>query len=941
MKKFVWVALMLCVTMGFAQQKYSVLTGTVSVDGNALPGVTLQLTGPNLMGQRTVVSDENGVYRFTLIPPGQGYELNATMMGFQPFVRKNIALPLGKTITVDVNMSDATVEEEIIVTAEAPLIDTTSNEVSTNLRTEFVQTLTNDRQFQMVMAMMPGTIEGNNPSMLGGADSDNVYMVDGADTTDPLTHTWGLAMNFDTLEEVQVVMGGVSAEYGRGQGAVVNLVTKSGGNEFHGNFRFIKSDIAWNSESNGKPFDEATKYTTEDRWAMTLGGPIMKDKLWFFVSYENRDKNKQTFHYANLADFVVHDPALQKAETPSYAGHYLSVKLTWQINENHSLMALYNEDPIDFPLYSYLNYNYYADPFAVERKQGGESYFLEWNWMISADSFLTFKVQDNDSPLSNTPRGGQMATMDNPAMRYDAYTDAGGISSFFTGISAPTANYVSTREFTSYKALYSKFLDTGYGSHDLSIGAEVRDSKYGSRDMIYNGGHYMRWREDYERYYGLGGYYIFYDDQRLPAITNEDYKAIYVQDKWAVTDRLTLNLGLRSENLVLANVDNVDIVENKFGDMLAPRIGFAYDIDGDSLHASYSRYYDAIGNWVVTNSQPGQQYSLDQWYALITPSELRAMGMAPWDNLADWQAIMPSAQPDLWSYAGGGTYGPDGSIDIIGSLDPSYMDEFTIGYEWQVSPLYALGFNYVTREWKDAYEDADDNQDGVWEFRTVDDTWREYDALIFTAQKKLAEDGFQFLFSYTYSRTKGYSASDNSTVYLDTPYQYFNYYGRVNDVPHVIKFNGSYKFDFGLLIGLNYTLSSGVSWTPTITVENMIPGVNEGYTEDVYAEKRGSRRMAGWSRADLHVEYGFDVWRDVNLSIYADIFNVFNTRSTWGLDGSMGYGTYDTDAEPGTQAYEDYVKTHAPIVLDANDNFGETTQWQFPRSYYLGLNLKF
>jgi len=268
MKKFLWVVVFLCATLSFSQQKYSVLTGTVTANGNALPGVTLQLAGPNLMGQRSVVTNEGGVYRFSLVPAGGNYELHAKMMGFQPFVRKNISLPLGGTITLNVELNEATIEEEIIVTAEAPLIDTTSNQVSTNLRTEFVETLTNDRQFQMVMAMMPGSIEGNNPSMLGGADSDNVYMVDGADTTDPLTKTWGAAFNFDTLEEVQVIAGGVSAEYGRGQGAVVNLVTKSGGNEFHGNFRYITSDVDWNNKQT-KTVTSRNRHLTGTTWRIS------------------------------------------------------------------------------------------------------------------------------------------------------------------------------------------------------------------------------------------------------------------------------------------------------------------------------------------------------------------------------------------------------------------------------------------------------------------------------------------------------------------------------------------------------------------------------------------------------------------------------------------------------------------------------------------------
>ena len=174
MKKFVWVIMLVTATLGFSQEKYSVLTGKVTVGGNALPGVTLKLTGPSLMGQRAVVTDEKGTYRFNLIPAGQNYQLDATLSGFSPCVRKNLALPLGTTITINAEMKEATVSEEIVVTAEAPLVDTTSSTTSTNVTSEFITKIGNDRQYQAVMSIMPGAIEGNNSIIIGGAFSENV-----------------------------------------------------------------------------------------------------------------------------------------------------------------------------------------------------------------------------------------------------------------------------------------------------------------------------------------------------------------------------------------------------------------------------------------------------------------------------------------------------------------------------------------------------------------------------------------------------------------------------------------------------------------------------------------------------------------------------------------------------------------------------------------------
>lgn len=933
MKKFVWVIMLVIATFGFSQEKYSVLTGKVTIGGNPLPGVTLKLTGPSLMGQRAVVTDEKGNYRFNLLPPGKDYQLDATLSGFSPYVRKNLRLALGATITINVEMKEATVSEEIVVTAEAPLVDVTSSATSTNVTSEFISKISNDRQYQAIMSIMPGAIEGNNPTMLGGSSSDNVYMVDGADTTDPLTHTWGAALNFDTIDEVQVVTGGVSAEFGRGQGAVVNLVTKSGGNQFHGSVRFVASNLEWNSEANGKPFggDPAgsTKYTNEYRWALTLGGPIIKDKLWFFVAYETRDKSRATFHYATIADWQNHNPAEMTQIEPSYAGHYFSVKLTYQLNENHSFQAFYSEDPISFPNSAYRNYSYYEDPFAVTQEQGGHVGYFEWNWVMSNDSFLTFKYQENDSPLNQVPVNDEWTSPQNPFMMY--YWAGSGFY-YLESNGVANTRYVSTRKYDSTSISWSKFMDTGWGSHDLKVGLELRDSEYGSRSYAWNGGYRVIWWPQWDDV----DYYA-YNDNRPMATTYEDYTAIFVQDKWAVTDRLTVNLGFRAEELELANLNHEEVVKNDFNDTLSPRIGFAYDLDGDSIHGSFSRYYDAIGNWVVTNSQPGQLYTRDNYY-FYGVSQFGE----PWRNHDQWMAMNPVDHPELWYFVRTNTYGSAGDAQILGSIDPSYMDEITFGYEKQLTPNMSAGINLWHRKWKDTYEDADFDADGVWTFQTVDGDWREYKAIILTLQKKLSDDGFQFLASYTFSSTRGISTSDNSTVYLDSVYDVHNWYGRLGtDHPHMLKFNGSYTFS-NFTVGVNYQFMAGGAWAAVMQVADEIPGSGSNYQYPFY-EKRGTRRMPSWNRMDLHLEYEFNfkLWQTMSLTLYTDIFNALNTRCAIGVDSTIGFGSYDTTATPGTQAYTDYVTTHAPVLDEAYDGFGQYTNYTIPRSYYFGASLKF
>ncbi|MCB9397767.1 MAG: TonB-dependent receptor [Acidobacteria bacterium] len=917
----------------FAQQKHGALMGIVTYQNEPLVGVVATLEGPNLIGKSSSVSNEKGRFRFNLVPPGGDYKVTLTLAGFRTLVRDHLSVNLGQVTELELEMNTDSVSEVLVVSGESPLIDATTNQISRNFSTELIGKLTNDRQMQMVMAMTPGAIEDNNPSMLGGASTDNLYMVDGADNTDPLTKTWSTALNFDAVEEVQVITGGVSAEYGRNQGAVVNLATKSGGNSFAGNLRFIASDIDWNSEDDGKPFDEATKYTTESRFAGTLGGPIIKDKFWFFTAYETRGKEKQTFHYATLEDYLSRDAGRQTSRVPKYEGHYFNVKLTYQPTPDHTIQANYNEDPIEFPLYNYLNSSNYGNGDNITREQGGDNLLLDWNWIITPNVITSLKYQRKDSPLNN--RANYHSTVLEPVQEYNA-----SFGTFYTETSAPTSDYYSAREYDSYNFSLNLFFESGWGFHDIKMGGEVRDAQYGSISPAWAGGFRMRWLASS----GIGRMRI-YDDPRSWVLTNEDYQALFIQDTWSVNDKLTLTLGLRSDHLSLANVDNVEVVNLKFGDTLAPRLGFAYKINQDSFHGSFSQYYDAIGDWIVRNNAPNQLYYADEYQLNLRMSELEAMGLAPWINPNDWLQINPQDHPDLWTYRTQYTFGSDGTADILGTIDPAYMQEYTLGYEKQMGSRYAVGLNYYNRTWKNAYEDEDFDQDGQWAFQTYKGTWRKYEALILTAQRQFTGTGLQFFTSYTYSKTRGISASDNSTAYLDSPYDVFNWYGRTLDYPTQIKFNGSYTFDFGLNVGLNYQFFSGSVWTPTISVENQIPGgVNEGGTATPLAETRGSRRLPNTQRTDLHVEYGLNLFNGkLKPSIYADVFNLLNQRYAINVNSDMGDGHYEYGPgnEPGTQGYIDYVTTHAPVLDDPNSRFGEYTQYTFPRSFFLGINLQF
>ena len=221
---------------GAAQDRVGHIFGeVVDEGGSVLPGVTVVLSGENIMGDRTAIADVDGAFRFPLVPPGF-YIVSASLSGYQSVEQNKVLVSVGQNTQVDITMMSG-FKDVIEVTADQVLIDTTSSSLGVNVTGDYMARLANDRQYQMAMEILPGAVEGNNPQMHGAAGSDNMYMVDGADTTDPVTRTWSAALNFDNIQDIQILTGGGPAEYGRGTGALVNVVTKSGSNQFHGTFR--------------------------------------------------------------------------------------------------------------------------------------------------------------------------------------------------------------------------------------------------------------------------------------------------------------------------------------------------------------------------------------------------------------------------------------------------------------------------------------------------------------------------------------------------------------------------------------------------------------------------------------------------------------------------------------------------------------------------------
>jgi len=264
--------------------------------------------------------------------------------GYDNYSAGNVAVVSGKNLSVGYALGATTLDTVIVTGASLAAVDTTSATVGTTLNLDIVESLPTGRSYQSYLQLVPGVkpSAGDNPSSKSGinysdvggaigASTDNVYYLDGVNVTDPLAGTAGANFNSEIIQEQQVLTGGIPAEYAGGAGLVSKVISKSGGNEFSGSINYyLQNDSLVADDKHG----ESAGFSTFDT-AVTLGGPIIKDRLWFFGSYQIK----------NREDEVV-DPVTGEAlRTVNDDQDLAFFKTTWQLTDDDRLTATFFNDP--------------------------------------------------------------------------------------------------------------------------------------------------------------------------------------------------------------------------------------------------------------------------------------------------------------------------------------------------------------------------------------------------------------------------------------------------------------------------------------------------------------------------------------------------------------------------------------------------------------------
>jgi Carboxypeptidase regulatory-like domain/TonB dependent receptor len=571
-----------------AQQGSTAIRGRITDESQAiLPGVAVTVTHAESGMVRETISGPDGTFLVPGIVPGP-YRIAAELQGFSRVIQENLVVRVGTTLQVDLTMKVGTVEENLTVTAEAPQVDLTSAQVGANVSTGEIANLPNGNgNFTGLIAILPGVVynrasdgQSDNVTINGQPGTGVVYQLDGGSNNDDLRGGSAGAQTrpaLEAIQEFQVVTNQFDAEYGAALSGVVNAVTKQGTNAYHGsavgyftNAAMTSLDILAEQANRDKPD------TQNMRYGATIGGPIVRDKLHYFVSYEKQDRDEgRSYSYTTRPDKSF--STVQSTRMQNLMG-----RVDHQLNaaNTYSVRFLWDHQPtINQPL---------GNPTEATLSQDKDN---DWTLVGSYNRVIgpTKLYNVRAAIVHEKPVRGQQLyqetgdwTLAPPSLVFQSFTDQADI------------NRADYRLMDSYQLdnTFTWFISGARGSHDIKFGEQYT---YGE--------HF----EEFQRF--MNGAFRFFSDRPFNAADPFSYPerleirvpgkgewlsrthslGLFVQDKWQVSTKLTLNLGLRydihwsplswPDNPLFEDPDAYPLDMNN----VAPRIGFAYSFNNSSV----------------------------------------------------------------------------------------------------------------------------------------------------------------------------------------------------------------------------------------------------------------------------------------------------------------------------------------------------------------------
>ena len=866
MKKLVPIILILLfAAVATAQNKSSIVGTVTTAEGLVIADVKVTITSDSLIAHTlSTTTNERGKYRFSLLPIGT-YDIKFEKEGYSIIEQMGIIVTFNSTATIDKVMQPGGFEETVVIIGEAPIIDKTTSAIADKLDLSFLQNIPNTRAVFNLPNLSAGFTDNSG---LGGVQSDgNSFNIDGVDVTDRWTAYLGTSMNIEAVEQVDVALFGAQAEYSGFTGAALNVVTKSGGNDFHGEVNYFMQRVGWVSDNTGNYTQYGITAPTASRLDnpnFALGGPILRDKVWFFTNF-------------NFTKSATERQLIDETITQTLDPKRFFLKLSGQWDKR-------NITYFSFQWYKHFNShrrynggwrsNYESSLW--EQPMNYKTYQLQHTYILSDDFVLEGRYYKQNYHYENKPK---LPNGQNLPCLWD---NAWGV--MLPGSSAMRWD-IADRPLNSLLVTLNYFNDNLGGSHSMKYGFDWYSAATPRYMSLTN------WQDTW-----MGEPWWKYDmGVRDGGTTIKNY-AFFVQDSWSMTDKLTLNLGVRYDRTSLSPYDASNSpsgTTDSFATMGQPayRLGFAYDLFGDGktvIRGFAGRYYEGVqtGNTesLSIKMPPGKAYMWvdNEWvlqYMFGGSTGLFSIS----DDFTNQYTEGFSFGVDrelMENIAASFTFVYKKDSNIIGLISPAatwVMDQTSFSNE---NGSYNGSFynNYNPGDYQ-LYTNPKKGNPGI-----LEDPFRKYWGLLFEFNKRMSEN-WSLKANYTYSRNTANWEQWSGAFWggndVSNPNRYINSGGRAYlERPHVLKLSGTYIVPFDIFISPVVTYYSGTPYglyyRPTSTSGSLL-----------IKEIDGTDRYDSRFNVDLRLEKSFTFADRLRAGIIFDAFNLFNDDAVTGYNSTL------------------------------------------------------
>lgn len=932
------VALMVSAACALGQTTGNIEGRVTDPAGGVLPGATVEATSPNLQGTRTTNSGPDGIFRIPAVAPGE-YRVRVSFPGFRP-AERTASVRLDATATADFSLEPAAAEE-VVVSGAAPLIDVTSTTTGTNYTSDVITRLPVARNYADIVKANPGVstdrgaTEGRSLtlSIYGATSAENQWIIDGVNTTNVLKGVQGKAINNEFVQAVEVKTGSYQAEYGRALGGIVNVITKSGGNDFHGDGFVYYDSTGTAAEKEFKPGDSGLadmRAVSGERfdYGFDLGGFLWKDRLWFFGAYNRVSIQSDLSRLQSSKNVSTEDRFPLDAADNLYSG-----KLTWNPASSTTIVGTVFADPTTSsgaagadPRQG-LGLGQVRPPVSLdpstwysERFQGGTDFGVRATQLFGSRAIATVQGSYHQDENELTAPGGiryidqkcSDGTPDDPcSFPLEPNSVTGGFGQVSNFAYSPSAS--DRQQYAGGATVYA-------GEHEIKLGGDYQNGR--TRTVqYYTGSQQVQIRNEYGQLYYRHQFFAAGPDDPTPVPDDRnearvlDY-GVYLQDSWKAAANLTINVGLRWDGERTKDYAGQTVLS--FANQWQPRLGVVWD----PWRTGETKVYAFAGRFS---------------YALPTAAASRSFGSQSFFTTYNFDPVDTTQDPDVIRHpndqGGGGAF----STPVDPGTRGWYQDELTVGIERLLGLTLTVGVKGTYRTLRNVVEDRFDldynspetnyNQSGLMNpgssgpiasgniptCNGLDDPYHEcgidpgpatpgvsriYRGLELYARKSIGTS-LWLQASYVYSSLRGnYDGGVNQGRYgqtwpgingdFDYPQTWHNAYGILAlDRPNRFRFDGYWTSPWRVAIGLQAFAESGAPL-------NRLGYLNQNFYT-VFLDPRGSdgRLPTLWG-ANISLSYPIAIG-PATVTLQAYLFNIFNKQiaifrdENWSIEPPQGY----------------------------------------------------